>query len=139
MAQYKRDSVTRERQHDERGSSATRKGAIKQERWRFNNQPAQERHWSNERRGDATTSQHKRGTVSHKGGLRDNDICSSKSRLGVGIVYTKQGVEKVYCFGNKVLKSKRSDYTILGSVWSMFRHQRYILPTLPLNLPEKEY
>jgi hypothetical protein len=55
------------------------------------------------------------------------------------MVYKKQGVKKVDQFGNKVLKRKRSEYTILGSVWAMFRHWQYILPTLPLNLPEKEF
>jgi hypothetical protein len=28
--------------------------------------------------------------------------------------------------------------TILDSVWSMFKRQRYILPTLPLSFSEKE-
>jgi hypothetical protein len=93
-AQYKRDSVTRERRHDVRGSSATREVVMQQERWQFNNQPMRERCWGKDRQGDATTSQHKRGAVRHERRGRDNDICSSKSGLGVGMVYKKRGVEK---------------------------------------------
>jgi hypothetical protein len=65
-AQYERDSMKRERRRDERGSGAMRDVAMQQERRQFNNQPARERCWSNERQGNAITSQHKRGAVRHE-------------------------------------------------------------------------
>ena len=71
-----------ERQCDERGSGATREVAMRQERWQFNNQPAQERHWSNERQGNATTSQHKRGTVQHERQGRDKRGAGGTARGG---------------------------------------------------------
>jgi hypothetical protein len=75
--------VKRERQRDERGSGATREVAMRQERWRFNNQPAQERHWSNERRGNATTSQHKKGAVRHERWWRDKRGVGGTARGGM--------------------------------------------------------
>ncbi len=81
-AGYERDSVKRERQHDERGSGATREVAMQQERRRFNNQPVGERRWSNERQGNATTSQHKRGAVRHERRWHDEREASGKARGG---------------------------------------------------------
>jgi hypothetical protein len=74
--------MKRERQRDERGSSATREVAMRQERWQFNNQPAQERHWSNKRQGNATTSQHKRGAVQHERRWRDKRRVGGTARGG---------------------------------------------------------
>ena len=75
--------MKRERQRDERGSGATREVAMRQERRRFNNQPAQERHWSNERQGNATTSQHKRGAVQHERRWRDKRGAGGTARGGM--------------------------------------------------------
>jgi hypothetical protein len=74
--------VKRERGHDERGSGAMREVAMRQERWQFNNQPAQERRWSNERRGNATTSQHKRDAVQHERRWRDKRGAGGAARGG---------------------------------------------------------
>jgi hypothetical protein len=74
--------VKRERQRDERGSGATREVAMRQERRQFNNQPARERRWSNERRGNATTSQHKRGAVRHERRWRDKRGAGGTARGG---------------------------------------------------------
>jgi len=41
------------------------------ERWKFNNQPAQERWRRNERGGDATTNQHERGAARGERRWRD--------------------------------------------------------------------
>ncbi len=83
MVRYERDSVKRERRHDERGSGAMREVAMQQERGRFNNQLAQERRWSNERRGNATTSQHKRGAVQHEKRWRDKRGAGGTARGGM--------------------------------------------------------
>jgi hypothetical protein len=74
--------MKRETQLDERGSGATKEVAMRQERRRFNNQPAQERHWSNERQGNATTSQHKRGAVRHERWWRDKRGVGGTARGG---------------------------------------------------------
>ncbi len=75
--------MKRERQHDERGSGATREVAMRQERRQFNNQPGQERRWSNERQDNATTSQHKRGTVQHERRWRDKRGAGGTVRGGM--------------------------------------------------------
>ncbi len=75
--------MKRERQRDERGSGATREVAMRQERRQFNNQPEQERRWSNERRGNATTSQHKRGAVRHERRWHDKRGVGGTTRGGM--------------------------------------------------------
>ncbi len=74
--------MKRERQRDERGSGATREVAMRQERRQFNNQPARERRLSNKRRGNATTSQHKRGTVRHERWWHDKRGAGGTARGG---------------------------------------------------------
>jgi hypothetical protein len=75
--------MKRERQRDERGSGATREVVMRQERRQFNNQPVRERHWSNERQGNATTSQHKRGAVQHERRWRDKRGVGGTARGGM--------------------------------------------------------
>jgi hypothetical protein len=82
-AQYERDSMKRERWHDERGSGATREVAMRQERRQFNNQPAQERRWSIERQGNATNSQHKRGAVQYERRWHDKRGVGGTARGGM--------------------------------------------------------
>jgi hypothetical protein len=75
--------MKRERRRDERGSSAMREVAIWQERQQFNNQLARERRWSNERQGNATTSQHKSGAVQHERWWRDKRRAGGTARGGM--------------------------------------------------------
>ncbi len=75
--------MKKERRHDERGSGTTREVAMRQERQQFNNQRARERCWSNERQGNATTSQHKRGAVQHERRWGDKRGAGGTARGGM--------------------------------------------------------
>jgi hypothetical protein len=66
------------------------RAVMHRQRWQFNNQPARERCWRNERGGDATTSQHKRGTARRVRQWRDKRGAAGQERGGV----VQQGVAR---------------------------------------------